>query len=417
MTTASLPADGASGLRHNREFVRLWTAQAISKAGTAITETALPLTAVLVLDATPAQMAMLVLAGQLPNLLFGLLAGVWVDRARRRPILIGSDVARMVLFGSIPVAAALGMLSLTQLWIIAFISAGCALFSMTASVALLPRIVAPGQLIDANSRLQATDAVMTISGQSVGGVLVQLLGAPRAIVIDATSYLASACTLRNVGRNEPRPTRDRTSRLRAEIGAGLRELFRTPLLRAIAISAAVGAFAGAISATVLMLFLVTEVGLAPATIGIVIACAAVGSGTGAALAGRVSRRFGIGPMIVGGMCMFDGAAVLTPLATETSVQVPMLMAGQFFAGMGFTIYRINQLSLRQAMTPPRLLGRVTSARTFIIFCMAPLGAILGGYLGSSVGLHATLYIAASIGVLQTIGLSISPVPRVRTVTA
>lgn len=417
MSSTGLAGELSPSLWRNGEFMRLWFAQAVSRAGTAVTEVALPLTAVLVLDATPGQMATLVVAGQLPNLLFGLLAGVWVDRARRRPVLVGSDLARLLLFASIPAAAALGLLTLAQLWIIAFAAATFSLFSLVASVSVLPTIVPASQLIEANSRLQATDAVVTIGGQGLGGVLVQLIGAPKALIADAASYLVSAMSLRGVARHERQPDRDKRSRIAGEVAEGVRELFRTPVLRAIAISAAVGAFAGAVQATVLMLYFANTLGLSPAVIGVVFASTALGSVAGAAVAGRTSRRFGVGPMIIGGAFLLGVSAVLLPLADVTGATVPMLVAGQFLAGLGLTVYRINQVSLRQAVTPRRLLGRVTSARTFIIFCVAPLGAILGGYLGAGIGIQPALFIAAAVMFLQVIGLVASPVRHVRTATA
>lgn len=240
----------------NPDFIRLWSAQAVSKLGSGVTQTALPLTAVLVLDATPAQMALLVFAGQLPDLIFGLLAGVWIDRVRRRPVLIGADLGRFVLLGSIPIAAVAGTLSFAHLWVVEFGSGILTLFFVVAGIAVLPTIVRADELVEANSKLSMTDAVVSLAGPSGGGALVQLVGAPGAILADALSYLVSAFCIGGVAKSEPAADRPDRRRVWTEISEGVRELLRTPLLRALAISTGVGTLAVAIQSTVSMLYLV-----------------------------------------------------------------------------------------------------------------------------------------------------------------
>src|SRR5262245_5400811 len=234
-----------SNLWQNRSFLRLWLAQVISSAGTAITNVALPLTAVLVLDATPAQMGLLGMAGSLPNLLFGLIAGVWVDRTRRRPVLVGADIGRAILLVSIPVAAWLSHVTFLHLWIVAFCAGSLTVFFQIASIAVLPALVTKTQLVEANSKLSISDSVILIAGPGVAGGLVQLLSAPKAILVDAVSYLLSAVTLGGIGAAEPRPA-PRHGAIWSEIGEGVRELVGTPLLKVLTITSSLGLLAASV---------------------------------------------------------------------------------------------------------------------------------------------------------------------------
>lgn len=399
----------------NIDFRRLWLSNAVSKLGSAVTQTALPLTAVLVLDATPAQMALIVFAGQLPDLLFGLIAGVWIDRVRRLPVMVWSDLGRFVLLASIPLAAAIGRLSFVQLWLVAFLSGVLTLTFTIASVAILPVIVRSNQLVDANSKLAMTEAGVSLSGQGVGGVLVQLVTAPIAMLADAVSFLLSALFLRNLDAGDAGTDKRDRKNVRTEVVEGLKEVFRTPLLRALAISTGFGALAVAVQSTVFMLYLARTLALAPALVGIVVACWSAGGLLGSALAARAMNILGLGKAIVIGSLIFNLAGFLTPLASITSqpLQLGLLVAGQALSAAGFATYQVNQLSLRQAITPPHLLGRVTSARRFIVYCMAPLGALLGGVLGEAVGTTRTLVLAAALSLVGTAWLLMSPVLALR----
>lgn len=402
-----------TSLWRNGSFVRLWFAQVVSNAGSQITNLALPLAAVLTLGATPAQMGALGVASSLPNLFFGLLAGVWVDRVRRRPILVGADIGRALLLGTIPVAALLGSLTFAHLYAVAFASASLGLFFTIASVAVLPSVVRKDQLVEANSRLAASDSVLMIAGPGAAGALVQLLSAPKAILVDAVSYVLSALSLRGIGVTEEPPTRDQRRSLRIEIGEGVRELVRTPLLRALTVAATVGVFGAAVQSTVLLLFFTRELGLAPATIGVVYAAAGVGGLLGAVVAGRVARRIGTGPSIILGQSLWAISALVVPLAGVVGPALVPIVASQVATGFGGAIWSVNQMSLRQHLTPTRLLGRVTAARRFLLFGAAPLGSVLGGLVGSTVGLRATLLVGA-IGVAAALALLyFSPVRSVR----
>ena len=408
--------DGAPSLWRNRAFLRLWFAQLVSNAGTQITGLALPLTAVLALGATPAQMSLLRIANFLPELLFALVAGVWVDRARRQPILVGADLGRALLLVSIPLAALIGYLTFAQLYVVAFAVSTLTVFFSLASISILPALVTKAQLVEANSKLALSDSVLSIAAPSAAGGLIQLVSAPRAIVVDAVSHVLSALSLRGVGAAEASPRRGRgRGGTWREIGEGVRELVRTPLLRSLTLSASVGAFGAAMQSTVQLLFLVRELGLTPALIGLAAACGGGGSLVGAASAGRASRRLGAGPAIVLGSFLWAVGALVVPLAGLgglTAAALPLIGAGQAITSIGGAIWGVNQMSLRQAITPVGLFGRATAARRVPMFGMQVAGAALGGLLGGTIGLRATLVVGAVGLVAGFVLLLFSPVREV-----
>ncbi len=406
--------DGAqASLWRNRSFMRLWVAQVVSPAGSRISDLALPLTAVLVLGATPAQMGALGVVGAMPNLIFGLFAGVWVDRVRRRPILIGADLGRALLLGSIPAAALLGHLTLAHVYIVGFATGILSILFTIASVAVLPSVVRKDQLVEANSKLALSDSVLSIAGPSAAGVIIQLLSAPKAIVVDAVSYVLSALSLRGVGTAEKPPSREQRGSIWAEIGEGVRELVRTPLLRSLTLSGTIGTFGLAMQGTVLLIFLTRELGLAPAAIGLVFGIGGVGSLVGAVLASRLARLVGTGPAVILGQGLWTIGALLPPLTGLAGLNLVPLIAGQLSASIGATTWSVNQMSLRQHLTPVRLLGRVTAARRFLLFSAAPVGSALGGFLGGAIGVRATLAAGAAGVVVALLLIFFSPVRGVR----
>ncbi len=398
---------------HNRAFSRLWFAQAVSRAGSEITNLALPLTAALTLGATPVQMGLLGIAQRLPELFFGLLAGVWVDRARRSPILVGSDLGRALLLGTIPLAAMLGYLTFAQLYVVAFGVGTLTVFFSLASISILPALVRREQLVEANSKLAMSDSVLTIAGPSAAGGLVQLVGAPRAIVADALSYVLSALSLVGVGGAEKSLDRQQRAGVWGEIGQGIRELWRTPILRALAVSVSIGTFGAAMEQTVLVLFLVRALDLPPATIGLVYAFGGGGALVGAALSARTGRLFGTGRAIVFGSLLWAVGSLLIPLAGLAGTVLPLIFAGQAVAGLGGAVWGVNQMSLRQAVTPVGLFGRATAARRFLMYSMQIGGAGLGGILGGVIGLRVTLVIGALGLVAGFLLVLFSPVRAVR----
>lgn len=406
MNTPSMEMTQPSHLNlwQNPSFVRLWIAKTVSGVGSSITATAVPLTATMVLGATPGQMAMLVFAGQLPDLLFGLLAGAWVDRRRRRPLLIGTDIGRALLLMLIPLGAFLDFLNMSLLWIVAFGSAALTLVFALASVAVLPSIVRQDQLVDANSKLHMSEAVLALAGPGLAGALIQMVTAPRAIIADVVSYIVSAFSLGGMTTREADPEYcgDGFHAIRAEIAEGLRALMNTPLLRALAISMGVMVVGGAINQTVIMLFMINTLGFSPFTIGLVAASTGVGALTGAVFAQRVARTSSVGGAIIAAGFLQAGALMIVPTAAYVDVPAAILVAASLLSGLGYSVLSINQISLRQRITPIHMLGRVTAARRFLIFCMGPFGAAAGGWIGTAFGLEAALL----TGGIVTLGASI-----------
>ena len=418
----------SDGLWRNRSFARLWVAHVTSGAGTAITNVALPLAAVLVLGATPTQMGLLAAAGSLPNLLFGLLAGVWIDRVRRKPILIWADIGRALLLVTIPVAAWLGQLSFLQIWLVTFAAGTLTVFFQISAISVLPALVEKRQLVEANSKLSTSDAVIAIAGPAAAGGLVQLFSAPRAILVDAVSYLFSALALGGVAEEEPQPasqpdrddapeavhgTRAAAVSIGREVGEGVFELLRTPLLRALTITSSLGMLAGSISAAVQMLFLVNQLHFTPSIIGIVAACSGIGSLAGAMLAGRAARHLQAGRTLLLGKLLWIVGALLLATADLIGREIASAGVAQALVGLGSTLYFVNQLSLRQAITSVRLLGRVTAARRFVLFGVATVGAFVGGALGESIGLRATLLVGSAALALELVLLLLPTIRRAR----
>lgn len=414
-------ADASSippSLWRNPAFTRLWFAQVISNAGTAITGLALPLTAVLLLNATTAQMALLNIASFAPHIVFGLFAGVWVDRARRQPILLGADLGRAILLVTIPFAALLGAVTLPHLWLVAFAVSTLTVFSSLASITLLPAIVPQRQLVEANSRLAVTDAILTITAPTVAGGLIQLVSAPRAILADAISYLFSALTLRGLRANETTaPRRTGRSIVWREIAEGAHELLRTPTLRALTLSVCVGTFGTAMQGTVSLIFVIRELALPPALLGVIGAFGGSGTLIGAAAAGRVTRRFGIGPTLICGQLLWALGATVTPFVPRGGAAILIIGAGSALASFGSGLWSVSQMSLRQAITPARLFARATAARRLPMFGMQIAGAALGGTLGTAIGLRATLLLGALGLAVGCLLLYLSPVRAIRGLTS
>lgn len=354
-------------------------------------------------------MATLVVAGQVPDVLFGLPAGSWIDRGRHRLFLAGSDAARALILAVIPVAALLGELSFGVLIVVAFCGGVFSVFSSVASVAVLPTIVRRDQIVEANAKLSMTSSIVSLAGPGMAGGLVQLVSAPKAILFDAISNAASALSLRRVGTAGKLAGKRRS--LVQDIRDGLRELIATPTLRALTISSAVFAVGLAMSSTILMLYLTRELGLSPAMIGVFLSAGGAGTLLGSVIAKRVSGRIGVGAAIIGGTFVEAIAAVGIPASALFSIPMPLLIAVQVINGIGLSVYSVNHISLRQQVVKPEFLGRITAGRRFLTFSIAPIGAVLGGWIGSVFGLTQAMLGAAVALFAGTLVMWISPVRR------
>jgi MFS family permease len=387
----------------NRDFVNLWTGETVSDLGSQITVLALPLAAVLTVHAGSFQMGVLSAASMLPFLFFALPAGVWTDRrTRRRRILIATDLGRAAILVSVPVAAAFDVLSFAQLAIVAFAAGTLTLLFRLAWTSYLPAIVARDQLVDANSKLMTSTSAAQIAGPSLAGALVAVATAPFAILVDAVSFLFSAAFLARIRAPEAEGSIEPERRWRHDLAVGLRFVGSDGLQRAIAGSAATLNFFGSAQLAIVVLYASTELGMTPGLIGLAFAAGAVGGLIGAVLAPRVTARVGPGPAILWATVLFPVGLAILPLASPglpRLVAASIVAASEFVGGIGVMVFDVNSAGLRQAVTPPGLMGRTAGAMSFLTQSAKPLGSLVGGALGATVGLHETLWIAAAGGLL------------------
>ena len=396
-------------------FLTFWAGQAISQVGSEVSLLALPLAAVLTLHADAAQMGVLGAAGRAPYLVFGLFAGVWVDRLRRRPLLIAADVGRFLLLATIPLAALLGTLGIAQLVLVTFAVGALGVFFDAAYQSFLPVLVTRDKLVEGNAKLESSASIARIAGPSVAGALVQLLSPAITIAVDALSFLVSAVSLAFARAEEPAPARRSSRSVWGDIGEGLRALVELPTVRVlVAYIAATNIFGGAILA-VYVLYLTRDLGLTPAAVGLVLAAAGPGALLGSVAAGRLSGRLGMGRTLVGSTLLCDGKLVLIPLALVLpAVALPLLLAERFLHGLTRAVFEVNQISFRQAVVPDNLLGRVNASVRFVVWGLMPIGFLLGGVLGELIGNWGTL-VAATVGtlLLATPLMVLSPLRRLR----
>jgi MFS family permease len=400
--------------RHG-DFIRLWFGQTVSQVGTQVSLIAIPLTAVVVLGATPFQAGLLGSFEYLPFLLVGLPAGVWVDRMARRRILIVSDLGRTLALLSIPLTSWSGHLVMAQLYAVGFVVGALTVFFDVAYQSYLPSLVAREQLVEGNSRLELTRASAEIAGPGIGGVLVSAVTAPIAVLADAVSYIASVASLLLIRGKETivSPTRQ-SSGMRRELVEGLRYVLGNRLLRSIAACTALINLFGHAAIAVTILYAVHELGLSPAQIGLWFSLGSIGGPLGALLASRVGRRLGTGPTIVLTAWAAVPAWFLVPLAPR-SFPLPLLITSGIIGSVTGVMYNITQVSLRQAITPQRIQGRMNATMRFLVWGTIPIGSFIGGVLGSVIGLRNTLWVTAVAMTFAALPVTLSPVRRLRSV--
>ena len=398
-------------LRENREFRRFWVGQSVSLFGDQITSIALPLTAVLVLHANASQMGYLIAAELVPNLLFSLHAGAWVDqRGRRRQTMIATDLGRAALIATVPVAYALDILTIEQLYVVAFLSGTLTVLFFVANAAFFVAVVSREHYVAANSLLFGSRAFSFVAGPSIGGVLVQLLKAPFALVVDAVSYVLSALYLGSISPEEP-PTEQAE---RGHVTQGARYLLGTPWIRASLLATATINLFNFVFHAIFILYAVRSLHVRPGTLGLVLGAAAVGGLIGSTIAGRVGRWVGIGPAFVLGCIVFPAPLVLVPLAGGPhGLVLAMLFLAEFGSGLGVMILDISAASIRAALVPDRLRSRVSGAYMVVNNGVRPIGALAGGLLGTTIGLRPTLWIAVVGAIAGFLWLLPSPLPKMR----
>ena len=388
------------GLWKDSDFVKLWLGRAVSNFGSGITGIALPLTAVLVLGATPIQMGILGALDGVSVLVIGLLAGIWVDRVRRRPLLIATDLGRAFILSTIPLAALLGVLSIRQLYVVAVLAGMLTVIFNVASPAFVPSLIPPESLVEGNSKLGMSDSLAEIGGPAVAGPLVQLISAPFAILFDALSFLFSACCLGLIHTPEPPPTaREQRKSLWYDLVEGLRMVLKNPLLRALAGSAGTFSLFGNFIGALYALYVIRQLGAPPIFLGLLIATGGVSALVGALLAERVVRRFGLGRTVGMGLFMYGATGLLIPLAGgSVALALSLLFFSQLIGDASVSIYLIAEVSLRQSIVPANVLGRANASMLLLSQGVAPLGALLAGILGGMIGLRLTILIGV-LGVM------------------
>lgn len=411
-----MAAEPRGSLWRHADFMKLWTAETISQVGSQVTLLALPLVAITVLDASAFEVGLLSTVEFAPFVLVGLPAGVWVDRLRRRPVLVAGDLGRAAVLLSIPVAYQLGVLTIGQLYVVGFVTGVLTVFFDVAYQSYLPALVESDQLIDGNAKLEISRSGAQIAGPGLAGGLIDLLTAPLAVLADALSFALSAVFIGLIRRREPPPERGPAQRrrgaMRREMAEGLRYVLGHRLLRPVAACTATANLFSAVVYAVVILYMVRELGLRPAAIGLVFAAGNVGFLAGAVASGRLASRIGVGRAIVLGEGVGGLGLLAVPLAPPSSA-VPLLVTGLAVSTFGATVYNVNQVSLRQAITPARLHGRMNATMRFMVWGTLPLGSLLGGALGTVIGLRPTLWVGAVGGLVAVLPVALSPVRSLR----
>ena len=398
-------------LRDSRDFRAFFAGQTISLFGDQITLLALPLVAVLVLDANAAQMGFLVAAELTPHLLFALHAGAWVDRrGRRRRTMIAADFGRAALLATIPIAAAFDMLKLEQLYVVAFLVGTSSVLFFVSYSTLFVSLVPRERYIEASSILNGSRAFSFVAGPSVAGFLVQVFTAPFALVVDAVSYLASALFL---GRISPPEPATETSE-RGHVVAGARFILRSPIVRASLLATATINFFNFVFFALFILYATRALGVQPATLGLVLGAGAVGGVIGSVITSAIGRRIDIGPATILGAVLFPAPLILVPLAGGPQpVVLALLFLAEFGSGLGVMVLDISVGAIFAALIPDRLRARVSGAYMAVNYGVRPLGSLTGGALGTFIGLRSTLWIATVCATAGFLWLLRSPVPRLR----
>jgi MFS family permease len=371
--------------------------------------------AILVLNATPGQIAVLRAADLVPGFLIGLVAGVFIDRLRRRPIMIAADVGRALALGSIPLVAFTGHIQMAQLYLVAVLVSLLTVFFDVAEQSYIPAVVGRDRLLDANSKLAATQSIAEVGGFGVAGWLVQLFTAPFAIAVDAVTFVVSAVFVFAIRAPEPPPVpRTQPRSVWHEMLEGLSALRADASLRAIALSVAAFECTFGIVGTIYSLYALRELGFLPGLLGLVYAVGGISSLSAAMLAGRVTRRFGIGPTMIVGLVLASIGILFMPLARGAGiVALLLLLAQQVVGDGGATIYEINQTSLRQAIAPAALLGRINAGIRFAALGATLLGTVVGAVLAQTAGYRPALAVGALVMLAGALVILRSPVGRRR----
>lgn len=398
------------GVLRSPDFLKLWGGQTISALGSHITGGGLPLLAVITLKATSTQMGILSAVSGAPVLLFSLLAGVWVDRLRRRPILIAADIGRALLLATIPLGAMLGWLTIWQIYIVIALNGILTVVFNTAYRAYLPTLVEPDQIVEGNARLAVSESAAEVVGPGLTGLLVQTITAPMAILLDSLSFVVSVISLSAIHKPEPAAASlENRQTLLQEAREGLSMLLQQPVLRTLTAVDATHSFFGNFIGVLYALYAIRVLHISPFWMGVTIGIGGASSLVGALLAERAAQRLGLGRTLLGTVWIEKLFNLAIPLAASfPPFGLVLLILSQMGDILG-TIYAINAISLRQAITPSRLLGRVSASMELITAGVGPLGALLGGVLGDKIGVQDTLFVSIAGMTFAGVWLLLSPI--------
>lgn len=403
-----------SPLWRHRNFLRLWTAQAVSAFGSRITRTALPIIAVKSLGATPLDVSILGALGVAPGVAVGLFASGAIDRAHKRRTLIALDLVRAALLLLVPLAAILGVLAIWQLWVIAALSGAATMAFRMADIAYLPRLVASEHILECNSKLQTTEAIAEIGGPGVAGILIQLITAPVAIIVDAVSFLWSALWLARIDAPEEQTQEAAPRHPLADIAIGWRACISHDVVRLVLAGHALFLTLGGFFMALYMIFTLRDLALSEAMVGIIIGAGGIGALWGAMIAGPMSRRLGYGPAMVLCLGAWALATACVPLAKDAGdLTLPLLFAQQL-GGDGFlSAFVILQVSMQQALLPQEIQARVAAVFHIAEGIALPLGALVATMLSAVFGITQTLWIAVGGTLIGVAFLGFSKLWRVR----
>jgi MFS family permease len=402
-----------TGLWRHADFLRLWSGQTVSVFGSMVGRAAMSFTAILFLHASPIQMGLLNAMELAPGFLVGLFAGAWVDRLRRRPLLIGADLGRALVLISIPLAALLGILHIEQLYVVALLISILSIIFDVAYQAYLPGLIDKNNIMEGNSKLTASAAVAEVGGFSIGGWLVQIFTAPFAILIDAVSFIVSAVSIGLIQSRELETTAMETANLRIEIIAGLKLVFNQPLLKAGAVSVLIQNLAGGIFGALVVLYMSRGLGFNPGVLGVIWGVGGISSFLGASLATRITGRLGTGRAMVMGLGLYGLSELFVPLASGVTLISALFLVLQQLGDGFFVVYDINLVSLRQVIVDERILGRVNATMQIIALGASLVGALLGGLMGQFINVRFSLFLAAGGTLLAALLLAFSPLHKLK----
>jgi MFS family permease len=412
------PADAApapaprGGLWHHLDFRRLWIGETVSQFGTMVSQLALPLVAILVVHASTFEVGLLTAFETAAFLVVGLPAGAWVDRMRFRAALIVNDVVRALVLGSIPLAQLLGVLTIEQLYVVALVTGVSTVFFDVAYQSYLPQLVDRTEIVEGNAKLQASESVSQIAGPGAGGLLIQALTAPYAVLVDALSFLWSAGWISAIKARPPKPERKPDRHLGREMKEGLAFVLGNRILRSIAMCTGSSNLFSSMAVGVTYILLARQLDLSAGLIGLLTSTSAVGGLIGSLAATRISDRVGQGPVIWKSALLFAPTAFVAPFL-HRDWTLALYAGSQIVMWASVVVYNIAQVSFRQALCPPHLLGRMNATMRFLVWGTMPLGGLLGGVLGAAIGVRPTLLVVAIGSCLTFLPVYLSPLRRMR----